>query len=88
METDGGRDRERVQVLVERDGGAAWEVLLGDGDRVRCETLDEARRVGYLRVAHAHPCELIVQDAYHRVLQRELIPGHSDAPISQPPPSR
>jgi len=27
-------------------------------------------------VAHARPCELIVHDAYHRVLHRELIDGH------------
>ena len=51
----------------------AWEVALPDrGDRVRCETLEQASRVAYRCAAERPPCELIVCDAYHRVVQREL----------------
>jgi hypothetical protein len=35
--------------------------------------LDDARRIAYLSVAHAHDCELVIRDAYNRVLARELI---------------
>jgi hypothetical protein len=52
----------------------AWEVALSDrGDRVTCETFEEASRVAYRCAADRRPCELIVCDAYHRVVQRELI---------------
>ena len=49
-------------------------------ERVMCETLDDARRVAYLCAAHARPCELIVRDAYHRVIHHELINGKGDPP--------
>lgn len=42
-------------------------------ERVACETLDDAERVGYQYAARRRPCELIVQDAYHRVVRREVI---------------
>ena len=45
----------------------------------RGETLDDARRVAYLCVAHMRPCELIVCDAYHRVVHHEFINGHGPA---------
>jgi hypothetical protein len=64
-----------VRVDLNRRG--VWEVALSDRrERVPCETLDDARRVAYLCAAHTRPCELIVCDAYHRVLQREFINGH------------
>ncbi len=54
----------------------AWRIELADrGDLVRCETLEEASRVAYRCAAERRPCELIVRDAYHRVVQRELITG-------------
>jgi hypothetical protein len=63
-------------VRVEHDGHGGWSVAMTDRrSRVTCETLDDARRVAYLCAAHTRPCELIVHDAYHRVLQRELIDG-------------
>jgi hypothetical protein len=61
-----------VRVDLSRRGG--WEVRLPGGNRpLTCETLDEARRVAYKSAVHQHPCQLIVYDAYHRVLQREVI---------------
>jgi hypothetical protein len=53
-----------------------WEVALSDrGDRLTCGTLEEASRLAHRFAADRRPCELIVCDAYHRVLQRELING-------------
>ena len=67
-----------VRVDLNRLGG--WEIVLpGERDHVTCETLDEARRVAYLCAVHRHPCELVVCDAYHRVLHRELIDGDEGA---------
>ena len=58
-----------VTVRVDRTGRGAWEVAMPDQrELVTCETLDDARRVAYLCAARRRPCELIVCDAYHRVL--------------------
>ena len=63
-------------VRVDISGGGAWEVALSDrGEQVRCETLEEASRVAYRCAADRRPSELIVCDAYHRVVHRELIDG-------------
>jgi hypothetical protein len=64
----------RICVRQRQRGG--WEIELPDRRRTVClETLEDAKRVAYLSAAHRHPCELIVQDAYHRVIQREFIDG-------------
>jgi hypothetical protein len=61
-------------VRVDINGRGGWDVALPDrGDRVTCETLEEASRVAYRCAADRQPCELIVCDAYHRVVRRELI---------------
>ena len=53
-----------------------WEITMpARRERVSCERLDEARGVAYLYAVRSRPCELIVRDAYHRVLERELITG-------------
>lgn len=72
----------RLTVRVQYNANGHWEVALPNGrERVTCETFDVARRIAYLSAAHAQPCELIVQDAYHRVVQRQLIDGQ---PTTQP----
>jgi len=69
-----------LTVRVDRTGRGEWEVAMPDQrERVTCETLDDARRVAYLCAAHTRPCELIVCDAYHRVLQHEFINGEGEA---------
>ncbi len=63
-----------LTVCVDRNQRGGWEVALPDqSERIRCETLDDARRIAYLRGAHRRPCELIIRDAYHRVLDCEHI---------------
>ena len=70
---------EPITVQVDRTGRGAWAVAMpGQRERVTCETLDDARRIAYLSAARRRPCELIVCDAYHRVLHRELIESHGD----------
>ena len=46
------------------------------GGRIPCETLEDARRIAYLAIAHTQRCELIVRDAYNRIIEHELIDGH------------
>ncbi|HUO75084.1 MAG TPA: hypothetical protein VMU39_30265 [Solirubrobacteraceae bacterium] len=68
-----------VTVRVDRTRRGAWEVAMPDQrEPVTCETLEDAERVAYLCAARRRPCELIVCDAYHRVLHRVLIDGHDD----------
>ena len=70
----------RVTVRVDRTRLGAWEVAMPDErELVTCETLEDAERVAYLCAARVRPCELIVCDAYHRVLHRVLIDGHDTA---------
>ncbi len=75
----------RVDISVR----GAWEIELTDrGDRIRCETLEEASRVAYRCAAEQRPCELIVRNAYHRVVQRELITGSEGRRRLAPTPTR
>jgi hypothetical protein len=67
-----------VRVLRGADG--IWEVVTPDGsERLRCNSLDHAQRLGRACAAQRSPCELIVHDAYHRVIARELVEGDPDA---------
>jgi hypothetical protein len=64
----------RRVVWVDRDCRGSWEVVLPDGRAgVACETLDDARRLAFLYAARILPCELVVRDAYHRVIDHEMI---------------
>jgi hypothetical protein len=61
-------------VRVDISARGAWEIELPDRrERVTCETLEEASRVAYRCATDRRPCELVIRDAYHRVLQRQLI---------------
>ena len=65
-----------VTVRVDVGLRGAWEVELSDQrQRVTCSTLAEASRVAHRCAAQRRP---IVRDAYHRVLDRELIDGKGD----------
>jgi hypothetical protein len=68
-----------MTVRVDFNGHGTSEIVLPEHERVTCKTLDDARREAYLCAEHRRPCELIVRDAYHRVLQRELMNGHGSA---------
>jgi len=65
-----------TMVRVDISERGAWEVALSDpGERVTCGTLEEASRLAHRCAADRRPSELIVCDAYHRVVHRELIDG-------------
>ncbi|HUA02578.1 MAG TPA: hypothetical protein VMB27_01670 [Solirubrobacteraceae bacterium] len=67
------KQQDRV-VLVDRDWHGDWEVSLPDGRRcATCETLDVARRVAYRQAVRILPCELVIRDAYHRVVDHEIV---------------
>jgi hypothetical protein len=67
-----------IRVDLNRHG--AWEITLPVKlDPINCESLYEARRAAYRFAAHWHPCEVVMYDAYHRVVHRKRIDSHEDA---------
>lgn len=60
-------------INVERDRRGDWRVASDRDAPVSCETLADARSVAYMLAADRRPCQLVVRDAYHRVVARELI---------------
>ncbi|MGO9975554.1 MAG: hypothetical protein ACLP01_22700 [Solirubrobacteraceae bacterium] len=67
-------------IRVDLNTRAAWEITLPVGlDPINCKSLDEARRAAYRLAAHWHPCEVVMFDAYHRVVHRKLIDSFEDA---------
>jgi len=72
-------------VRVQPDRHGAWQVALpGEQGPIACPTLESARRLAHVTAKRSHPCELIVWDAYHRVLEyvvlsdeHELGPGRA-----------
>jgi hypothetical protein len=68
-----------VRVVLNRCGD--WEVVFpGESELVTCDTLDEAEQLAYDRAASSRdPCEVVVFDAYHRVLRHESIESDEGA---------
>jgi hypothetical protein len=62
-------------VHVSFDGQGKWTVaLVPSANMARCSTFNDAARVGRRWAAQRRPdCELIVHDAYHRVVERPLV---------------
>ncbi len=74
----------RIRVHVVHHPLGRWEVLPPNGrSRIPCETLEDARRVAHLAIGDGDDGELIVRDAYHRVLEHGLI--HGDRPQAANP---
>jgi hypothetical protein len=70
----GGAPMDPTTVHVDLNVCGAWEVALSDQrEHLTCRTFEEASRLAYRCAADRRPCELIVRDAYHRVLHRELM---------------
>jgi hypothetical protein len=68
-----------ITFSIDPDGRGAWDVVISQGrEHVTCATLEDAKRLAYRRAADRPPCELIVRDAYHRVIDRELIDSEPD----------
>jgi hypothetical protein len=75
-----------LTVRVDFGGRGGWAIALPDEpERVTCDTLDDARRIAQVWARGRGPCEIVVCDAYHRVLSRELVaraPGSADAALN------
>ncbi|HSO98080.1 MAG TPA: hypothetical protein VLP43_03940 [Solirubrobacteraceae bacterium] len=78
-----------VTICVQRHPRGDWEVIGPDRQaRISCETLEDARRIAHLSLIHAHSGELIVRDAYNRIVEHELLHEHrvgASSPGSQHP---
>jgi predicted kinase len=63
-----------LTVRVDFGGRGGWAIALpGEGERVTCDTLEDARRLARRWAEDRSPCEVVVCDAYHRVLYREIV---------------
>ena len=63
-----------IRVYVDGDANGTWRVwIAGTRDDARCADLGEARRLASRWAFDHRPSELIVRDAYHRVLKDELV---------------
>ena len=78
----------QATVCVGQSVRGRWKVVApGRARPITCETLEDAERVAYLSLARTHARELIVRDAYHRVLHHELIVAGRAAPVSSRSPA-
>jgi hypothetical protein len=71
-------------ICVHADHRGGWEVRLPhDAEPLRCDTLDEAERAARRVAPATRRCDLVVHDAYERVLYRDVLepqrPGFSPA---------
>jgi hypothetical protein len=63
----------KVNVTPNLRGG--WDVRSDLRPRQRCDTLAAAVHLAHERAEESHPCELVIRDAYHRVVGHEFIDG-------------
>jgi hypothetical protein len=66
-----------VNVDYRRD---RWEVSLPDRTTIVCDTFDDAKRIAIRSLRRNCASELVVHDAYHRVVRHELMPARRAAP--------
>jgi hypothetical protein len=61
-------------IEIQRRRGDEWEVAVSSRQqRLICPTFQEAARRGYQLAADEADCEVVVHDAYHRVVRRERL---------------
>ena len=62
-----------ITVRVEMNRYGAWELTVGDEQtRIVCQTLADATRQAR-SIAGTRPAELIIRDAYHRLVEHERL---------------
>jgi hypothetical protein len=62
------------EIRVDRSRRGGWEVLLPEGEiYVVCGTLADARRQARFVARRRHPCEIVIRDAYHRVIDHQTV---------------
>ena len=77
----------RLTVRVLLNARGQWEVVSPHSLRPhRYNNLDDATRAAYAVASRDGPCELIVHDAYHRVVHAQHVePGGPGAAVPQAP---
>jgi hypothetical protein len=64
-------------VIVHPDRRGGWEVAdIERRIRIPCNTLLDAREEAFRRAVDETPCDVVVHDAYHRVVEHTMV-GHS-----------
>ncbi len=59
-------------IQIQRRRGNEWEVSIPSRQQqVICQSFQEASRRGYQLAATEPECDMVVHDAYHRVVRRE-----------------
>ena len=88
MPTPGPRPERRLTVRVLLNARGQWEVLTPHSPRpLRCTSLEEAKRTAYRVASDDGPCELVVHDAYHRVVYSEHFDAATAKRSSKPKPA-
>jgi hypothetical protein len=65
--------QDHTAIYVDLSGGM-WRVTIpGMPEGQRCANLRDARTVAYAWAIEHRPCQLVVRDAYHRVLADEVL---------------
>lgn len=63
-------------IQIQRRRGNEWEVSIPSRhEQLICNSFQEAARRGYQLAAGEADCEMLVHDAYHRVVRRERLRG-------------
>jgi hypothetical protein len=74
MSTPASRKERHLTVRVLLNARGEWEVLTPHRPRpLRCKSLEEAKRMAYRVASDDAPCDVVVHDAYHRVVHTEHI---------------
>lgn len=69
-------DGVKVDVTPNLRGG--FDVRFSDlRPRQRCDTLAAAVHLAHQRARESHRCELVIRDAYHRVVGHEFVEGEA-----------
>ena len=63
-------------IQIQRRRGNEWEVSIPSRHhRVICNSFQEAAKRGYQLAASEAECDVVLHDAYHRVVRRERVRG-------------
>jgi hypothetical protein len=61
-------------VIVNPDRRGGWEVAdIERRVRIPCKTLLDAREEAFRRAIDESPCDVVVHDAYHRVVEHTVV---------------
>jgi hypothetical protein len=86
--SDPGATLRCVKLDVTSNLRGGWNVRFSDRRAtVSCDTLNAAIREAHRWAEESHPCELVIRDAYHRVVGHEFIDGEESGPARSSRPT-